>query len=140
MDRKIYQSLFGKKRCFFCIALWDSWGGAVPLRFMHYSEQHYLDIFRILKEQPQINQRTLSQRLRISLGKANYCLNALIDKGWVKAVNFKNSKNKLAYRYMLTPSGIEAKTRLTFEYLRKKNQEYEELKKTIASLQEEISQ
>ena len=63
------------------------------------NEQHYLEIFRILETESRVNQRKLAQELNVSLGKLNYCLNALIKKGWVKAANFKNSRHKLAYAY-----------------------------------------
>ena len=74
----------------------------------------------------------------MSLGKANYCLKALMEKGWVKARNFKNSRNKLAYSYLLTPSGIEAKARMTYGFLKRKMAEYEALKDEIAQLSEEV--
>lgn len=95
-------------------------------------------IFSILQNEPEINQRELSVRLGISLGKTNYCLQALIEKGWVKARNFKNNRNKLAYSYLLTPSGVEEKARLTVRFLRRKIDEYQELKKVIEDLQAEV--
>ena len=76
----------------------------------------------------------------MSLGKANYCLKALMEKGWVKARNFKNSRNKLAYSYLLTPSGIDAKARMTYGFLKRKMAEYEALRDEIAQLSEEIGQ
>jgi EPS-associated MarR family transcriptional regulator len=95
-------------------------------------------IFSILQADPEINQRELARRLGISLGKTNYCLQALIEKGWVKARNFKNNRNKLAYSYLLTPSGLEEKARLTVRFLRHKMSEYQELKEVIAELQAEV--
>ena len=95
-------------------------------------------IFRIIEENPEINQRMLADMLGISLGKTNYCIQALIEKGWLKVNNFKNSNNKLAYVYLLTPSGIEEKTMLTVSYLKRKIGEYEELKKEIEELRKEI--
>ena len=100
--------------------------------------EHYLEIFRILGRESEINQRKLAQKLNMSLGKLNYCLNALIKKGWVKAANFKNSKRKLAYAYILTPAGIEEKARLTLTFLRQKTKEYEELGQTINVLRQEL--
>ncbi len=97
-------------------------------------------LFSILASEPEINQRELSSRLGISLGKTNYCLQALIEKGWVKARNFRNSRNKMAYSYLLTPSGVEEKARLTVRFLRSKLDEYEELKKLIHELQAELDQ
>ena len=73
-----------------------------------------------------------------SVGKINYCLNALIDKGWVKVRNFRNSQNKLGYAYLLTPRGIERKAAITVQFLRRKLAEYEALKAEIAQLRREI--
>lgn len=96
-------------------------------------------IFKVIENKPSINQRELSQQLGISLGKANYCLRALISKGWVKANNFRNNQNKLSYAYMLTPSGIEEKTIVTIRYLKRKMQEYDELKAAVEELKKELS-
>lgn len=91
-------------------------------------------ILRILADHPDVNQRELAGILGVSLGKANYCLAALIEKGWIKARNFKNNRNKLAYAYYLTPQGIEEKARLTVRFFRRKVKEYEELKAQIDEL------
>lgn len=99
--------------------------------------QHKL--FKVITQNPNISQRDLSKNLGISLGKANYCLKALMTKGWVKAQNFKNNKNKLSYAYLLTPSGIEQKASVTVRYLRKKMEEYDELKAAVEDLRKEIS-
>ncbi len=98
------------------------------------------EIFRILKDCPDISQRDLAARLGVSLGKANYCLRALIQKGWIKARNFKNSKNKLAYAYYLTSAGIEEKARLTFRFLKRKVREYEDLVEVIEDLKKEAEE
>jgi EPS-associated MarR family transcriptional regulator len=74
----------------------------------------------------------------VSLGKTNFCLQALMEKGWIKVQNFKNNKNKLAYTYLLTPSGIEEKAKLTVQYLRIKMQEYELLRREIHELSKEV--
>lgn len=95
-------------------------------------------IFKAIEENPEINQRTLSSQLGVSLGKTNYCLHALMEKGWVKIQNFKNSQNKLAYVYILTPSGIEEKTKLTVRYLKSKMKEYEILKQEIEELSKQV--
>ncbi|EMJ92115.1 MarR family EPS-associated transcriptional regulator [Leptospira alstonii] len=97
-------------------------------------------LLRILEENPEVNQREISEILGISLGKVNYCLKALMDKGWIKAKNFKNSKNKLAYAYFLTPMGIEEKALITVRYLKIKMQEYEQIRKEIEELQKEVGQ
>jgi len=89
------------------------------------------DYFKILKDinnYPNSSQRDLAQKAGISLGKLNYCLNALIDKGLVKINNFKNNKNKINYIYVLTPKGINKKTKLTMAFMKRKMKEYDELK------------
>jgi len=104
---------------------------------MNTTETH-LKVLRCLEGNPEITQRELAQELGVSLGKVNYCLKALIQKGWVKANNFKNSKNKSAYAYLLTPKGIERKAQITVRYLRWKLLEYEMLKKEIDQLKTEV--
>jgi EPS-associated MarR family transcriptional regulator len=89
---------------------------------------------QLLEQQPTLNQRELAIELGISLGKVNYCLRALLGKGLLKAQNFKNSKNKLAYAYVLTPAGITARAELTAEFLQVKLREYERLSQEIAVL------
>ncbi len=95
-------------------------------------------VMRILQDQPDTTQRELAEQLGISVGGMNYCLKALSDKGLVKMVNFANSKNKFGYVYMLTPSGIAEKATLTKRFLKRKLQEYEELKTEIETLKSEI--
>ena len=102
-----------------------------------YSETHYR-VLRMLQDNPELSQRQLSESLGVSLGKANYLVQALIQKGWVKARNFKNSKNKAAYAYYLTPNGIDEMARMTYDFLKKKQAEYEVLKKEIESLKKEV--
>lgn len=100
-------------------------------------ETHYR-LLRLLEVRPNLSQRELARELGISLGKINYCLGALIEKGWIKARNFRNSNNKLAYAYLLTPGGIEQKAVVTVDFLRRKVSEYETLKKEIAQLKREV--
>lgn len=95
-------------------------------------------VLKIIDSSPQITQRELADELGVSLGKANYCLRLLIDKGWLKARNFKNSRNKMAYAYLLTPTGIEEKAAMTIDFLRRKMDEYEVLKQEIEQLKSEI--
>ena len=102
-------------------------------------EELRLRLLRLLTESPDLPQRELAQRLGLSLGKTNYCLRALIDKGWVKVNNFRNSNNKLAYAYVLTPSGLRAKGNATADFLRRKQQEYSRMEVEIAQLREELS-
>ncbi len=97
--------------------------------------------FQVLKylDNTQItSQREISKSLNISLGKINFILKALIDKGIVKARNFKNNKNKRAYAYYLTPKGIDEKTRLTISFFDRKSKEYDKLKKELRDLEKEI--
>ena len=98
----------------------------------------HLKVLRHLEDNPEITQRELARELGISLGKVNYCLKALIEKGWVKANNFKNSNNKAAYAYLLTPTGIERKAQITARYLRRKMEEYEALTQEIEQLKSEV--
>lgn len=97
-----------------------------------------LRLLREIKKSPELTQRELSSRLGISLGKVNFLLNALIRKGFVKAHNFKNSHNKKAYLYILTPHGLEEKARVTYRFLKRKMQEYERLESEIRELRKEI--
>ena len=100
---------------------------------------HY-GLLKTLEENPGLSQRDLAKRLGVSLGKINYCLNALVTKGSVKINNFRNSDNKLAYAYLLTPSGVEQKARMTVEFLQIKVQEYERLRAEIEELKREAEQ
>ena len=100
-------------------------------------EIHY-QVMRLLAANPKMSQRDVARELDVSLGKANYCIRALIRKGWIKAANFKNSQNKAAYMYLLTPQGIEEKGRLTVKFLKAKKVEYELLKLEIERMRKEI--
>ena len=100
-------------------------------------QEIHLKVLRHLENDPEITQRELAKKLGISLGKANYCLKALIDKGLIKAGNFKNSNNKSAYIYLLTPKGIEEKSRITIHFLKRKIEEYEQLQVEIDQLRRE---
>lgn len=95
-------------------------------------------LLRLLTEHPNHSQRELASELGLSLGKTNYCLRALIERGWVKVQNFRNSQNKLAYAYVLTPSGAVAKLRATADFLRRKQGEYSRLELEIAALRREV--
>ena len=95
-------------------------------------------LLRLLTEHPEMSQRELSGALGLSLGKTNYCLRALIARGWVKVQNFRNSDNKLAYAYVLTPSGVSAKFRATADFLRRKQSEFARLELEIAQLRVEV--
>ncbi len=101
-------------------------------------ETHY-HVLKLIEKNPSITQRELASELGVSVGKANYCMKALIDKGWVKASNFKNSNKKLAYFYILTPSGKEQKAKITVNFLKRKMNDYEELKQEIEILKNEVN-
>ena len=98
------------------------------------SEDDRFRIFRLIEANPQMSQRDLAHALGISLGKVNYCISALISKGWLKASNFKNSKNKAAYMYFLTPRGIQEKAAVTAAFLQRTMREHDALKDEIEAL------
>ncbi len=100
------------------------------LTFME-KNQDYLDLLRKISKQSNVSQRVLAEELGFSLGKLNYCLNALKKKGLIKIKNFKNSKNKINYLYILTPKGIKKKSLLTVNFMKRKMKEYEELKREL---------
>jgi EPS-associated MarR family transcriptional regulator len=95
----------------------------------------HLDLLRKLESNPHCTQREISREMGVSLGKVNYCMKKLTEKGWVKLTNFSHNPNKMGYAYLLTPGGIEEKSRLTFSFLKRKVIEYEILKKEINALQ-----
>jgi len=97
-------------------------------------------LLKLLDGNPALSQRDLARQLGISLGKVNFCLRALIGRGSVKATNFTNSKNRKAYMYLLTPRGIEEKTRMTARFLKSKMREYELLKREIEKLRDHARQ
>ena len=98
----------------------------------------HLDLLRKLEVNPEYTQRELSQEMGVSLGKINYCMKKLIEKGWVKLISFNRNSNKVGYVYLLTPKGIEQKTRLTFTFLAIKLKEYEALKNEISKLKLDV--
>ena len=102
-------------------------------------EAHY-KLLKLLEQNPQATQRELAAELGVSLGKVNYCLKALVDKGHVKARNFKNADNKIAYLYLLTPKGLKAKSRISVAYLQRKMVEYETLRAEIEELRVEVTE
>jgi len=91
-------------------------------------EQDHFDVLRRIQKSPKSSQRKLAEKLDFSLGKLNYCLKALQDKGLVKMENFKKNPKKVNYIYVLTPKGISAKTKLTLNFMKRKMREYDELK------------
>ena len=91
----------------------------------------HFNVLRKIKSKPNSTQRELAEELGFSLGKLNYCLQALKKKGLVKISNFQKNPNKLSYAYILTPKGITQKTKLTINFMKRKMQEYDELKSEI---------
>lgn len=102
------------------------------------NEEVRYKLLKLLEPNPHLSQREVARELGISLGKVNYCLKALVGKGWIKASNFRNSRNKTAYMYLLTPRGFEEKARVTTRFLQIKMREYETLKSEIAQIREEV--
>jgi EPS-associated MarR family transcriptional regulator len=102
-------------------------------------EETRLKVMRLLEANPRLSQREVSQSLGVSLGKTNFCIKALIDKGLVKVSSFRKSQNKLAYAYLLTPSGIAEKSEITARFLQRKMAEYESLQAEITALQLELN-
>ena len=97
----------------------------------------HLDLLRKLEANPAYTQRELSHEMGVSLGKVNYCMKKLIEKGSIKLSNFSHNSNKVGYAYLLTPKGLEEKARLTFAFLKIKMEEYEMLKDEISLLKKD---
>ena len=104
---------------------------------MHRTDTEYT-ILKILEDNPKMTQRQVAKEMGLSLGKTNYIIRALVAKGWVKLSNFKRSDNKLGYIYLLTPEGVAKKSILAENFLRRKSEEYNRLKKEIAMLKQEL--
>lgn len=118
-----------------------AWQTAFPMtsRRSQLQEDTYFRVLRLLQDNPDLTQREIADKLGLSTSGLNYCLKALIDKGWVKVHNFSQSKNKFGYIYVLTPQGLSEKLTLTSRFLKRKMNEYEALKGEIESLQAEIN-
>nr|ART38190.1 F278 [uncultured bacterium] len=101
-------------------------------------ETHYR-LLRLLEETPGITQRELAAKLGVSLGKANYCLRAVMEKGWVKMDNFRRNPNKMGYAYLLSPTGIEEKASVAAQFLKRKMDEFDTLRAEIERLQIELA-
>lgn len=102
------------------------------------SDERQLNAMRLLGDNPDMTQRELAEALGVSLGAANYCLKALVEKGWVKLESFQSNPNKLGYLYLLTPHGLAAKTQLTAKFLKRKLSEYKSLQREIEALRSEV--
>lgn len=103
------------------------------------NEEFNHKLLLLLENSPNLSQRELAKEMGISLGKTNYCLKSLMERGWLKARNFKNSNNKIAYAYMLTPTGLSEKAKIAARYLKHKVHEYETIKIEIEKLRKEVS-
>ena len=102
------------------------------------SDERQLNAMRLLGDNPDMTQRELAEGLGVSLGATNYCLKALVEKGWVKLESFQSNSNKLGYLYLLTPQGLAAKTQLTAKFLKRKLAEYKSLQREIEALRSEV--
>ena len=111
---------------------------ALPTAPTHDNPAH-LELLRLLEQHPEYSQRQLSVALGISLGKTHYVLKALLDKGLVKAQNFRRSDRKLGYLYVLTPQGVHQRFKLTQSFLARKEREFEMLQTEISALREELA-
>ena len=102
------------------------------------NQENDMYMLRYLEQKQEVSQREIAQHLGISLGKVNYILNAFVEKGIVKAKNFKNNKNKRAYAYYLTTEGIKEKAKITLGFFKRKNDEYNKLKIELQLLEKEV--
>ena len=117
---------------------WTHWSIMTSQQKKNYETEESLMVLREIDANPKLTQRELSSRLGLSLGKINFLMRALIEKGLIKAENFKNSSNKSAYLYFLTPLGIEEKAKTTYRCLKRKIEEYEKLEIEIQQLKKEV--
>jgi EPS-associated MarR family transcriptional regulator len=109
-------------------------------RKINTQDETHFRVMHILQDNPDLTQRELAQKLGISVGGLNYCLNALIDKGFVKVSNFQQSKNKFKYVYLLTPQGFAEKVSMTSRFLKRKMDDYDALKGEIEALRAEMGE
>ncbi|MBI3529691.1 MAG: MarR family EPS-associated transcriptional regulator [Betaproteobacteria bacterium] len=103
------------------------------------TDEYRYRILKILENNPAASQREIARELGVSLGRVNYCLQALVEKGLIKVNNFRRNESKRAYLYYLTPKGMQEKARVTVRFLKVKLDEYENLKQEVAQLQREAS-
>ena len=103
-----------------------------------FTQQTKLQLLQHLADNPRLSQRELSQKMGVALGKINFCLNALVEKGSIKLENFRGANNRIRYAYILTPQGLEHKALLTYKFLKRKFREYSEIKAQIQTLSSEI--
>ena len=101
-------------------------------------DDNYFRVLRLLEKKPDLTQRQLASELSVSVGAINYCLRALVERGWIKIQNFGQSDKKFSYAYILTPQGFAEKARLARSFLSRKVQEYEALKVEIEAIENEF--
>lgn len=101
------------------------------------TDEYRYRILKLLENNPTASQREIARELEVSLGRVNYCLQALVEKGLIKVNNFRQNESKRAYLYYLTPKGVQEKTKVTVRFLKAKLDEYESLKREVAQLQRE---
>jgi EPS-associated MarR family transcriptional regulator len=104
-----------------------------------FPDTHHYKLLKLIEANSAMQQREMASAMGVSLGKANYCLQALISKGLVKMRNFRRSDNKLAYSYLLTPRGIDEKASLTVQFLKRKVEEYEMIREEIEELRRDVA-
>jgi EPS-associated MarR family transcriptional regulator len=126
------------QRCVHCVNTFDITMSIAEQTNLE--KEEVLKVLREIKSDPETTQRVLSSNLGISLGKVNFIMKALIHRGFIKVHNFKNSSNKSAYLYYLTPKGVEEKARITYRFLRLKIKEYEDLEQEIHRLKQEVGE
>ncbi len=105
-----------------------------------YEQEIRYRLLKILTEEPRLGQREMAKKMGISLGKVNFCVSELAAKGWIKITRLKSARKKIPYIYMLTPNGLEEKGKLTVRFLKRKLAEYEEIKKQVLELHNEVQQ
>lgn len=105
-----------------------------------YNQEIHYRLLNLLADEPRIGQRDMAMKMGISIGKVNYCIAELASKGLIKIKRFKNTKPKLPYAYMLTPHGMEEKGRITVKFLKRKVEEYDEIKRQIKAIAQDIEQ
>jgi len=105
-----------------------------------YEQEIFYRLLKILSRDPDLTQRKMAKKMGISLGKVNYCLSELVKKGFIKISHFKYSKSKIQYIYILTPQGLEEKAALTLSFLKRKVLEYEEIKRQIKEMAQEVEE
>jgi len=110
-----------------------------PMNKAYYQEIHYR-LLNLLADEPRLGQRDMARMMGISIGKINYCIAELAKKGFIKIKRFKNANTKLPYTYLLTPHGMEEKGRITIQFLKRKLEEYDEIKRQIEALTRDVEQ